>query len=134
MRLLVGCVVLRRRLQVRFAAVAVATAVSVAFLSGTTLISGNSFLVLGGAIVFAFLWLDVVHRVAQDRAMARSREVEKVLRTEQAPCDGPLIGERLSAPNRLRDQLSAVANVRVYGPYLVLAAALFIVSRVAHSP
>ena len=104
--------------------IATITGLSVAYLSEKLDLPHTSYFVLSILIILIFLWLDTVHRVAVDRAIMRSGEIEKALRGE-AEYDGPKIGESLSLKNGILYQLRSLKNVRVYGPYLAL---LFAVS------
>lgn len=70
-----------------------------------------------------FLWLDVVFRVAQNRAIRRSSCIEEAIRGERE-YDGPRIAKTLSQPNNLREQWQALNNVRMHIPYSIQIVAL----------
>ncbi len=114
------------RLKIMGWGVATVSAISVAYLSEKLDLPSNSYLALSLVIIGIFLWLDTVHRVAVDRAIERSGEIEECLRKE-ATYDGPKIGKSISVKNGIPYQLRSLKNVRVYGPYLALCfAVLFI--------
>jgi hypothetical protein len=98
------------------------TAISVAFLSEKVVFSRRGYLTISIGITILFLWLDIIHRVAHDRAIERAAQVEQYLRGEEAAYDGPKIGQSLSRPNTLAAQLRALNNVRLYFPYIILLA------------
>jgi len=106
------------RLKIMGWGVAATIAISVAYLSEKIDLPALSYLMLSVIIIGIFLWLDTVHRVAVDRAIERSGEIEECLRKEKA-YDGPKIGQSISVKNGIPYQLRSLKNVRVYGPYLV---------------
>ena len=114
------------RLKIMGWGVAATIAISVAYLSEKIDLLPNSYLTLSVIIIGIFLWLDTVHRVAVDRAIERSGEVEESLRGERA-YDGPIIGKSVSVKNGIPYQLRSLKNVRVYGPYLALSVAVLFV-------
>lgn len=107
------------RFKIRGWCIALVTAFSVAFLSEKIKFSGCQFILISSLILVLFLWLDVLYRVAQDRAFKRSKVVEENLRGI-GNYSGPLIGEYLSVPNSAKDQVVSLKNIRVYGPYVLL--------------
>ncbi len=116
------------RFKIRGWAVALLTALSVVAFSNDVKITGSQYLALSIVVLLVTCWIDVIYRVAQDRALERANIVEEQLRT-QRKYDGPKIRVKLSRPNSIEAQLSALNNIRVYGPYLLL---LFIVSVIAY--
>ena len=114
------------RLKIMGWGVAATIAISVAYLSERIDLPPNSYLTLSVIIIGIFLWLDTVHRVAVDRAIERSGEIEESLRGERA-YDGPIIGKSISVKNGIPYQLRSLKNVRVYGPYLALSIAVLFV-------
>ena len=104
--------------------IAIISAISIAYLSKKLELPSNSYFGLSLAIVSIFLWLDTVHRVAVDRAIIRSGEIESFFRKE-IEYDGPKIGKSISVKNGIPYQFRSLKNVRVYGPYLVLCFAVF---------
>lgn len=107
------------RFKIRGWCLALVTAFSVAFLSEKVKFCGGQFILISSLIVVLFLWLDVLYRVAQDRAFARAKDVEKYLRGT-GDYSGPLIRNSLSVPNSVKDQCESLNNIRVYGPYVLL--------------
>ncbi len=118
------------RFKIRGWCVALITALSVAVLSQKIHFSGGQFLSLASVIVLMFLWLDVLYRVAQDRALDRAKVVEKSLQG-LIEYDGPKIRDKLSVQNSLADQVHALKNVRIYGPYLLLSAIIILVAQLS---
>jgi len=115
------------RLKLRGWCVALVTALSVASLSKEIDLSGTRFFLISIMVVFMFLWLDVLYRVAQDRALKRAKVVEECL------CDlkeykGPCIRQNLSLPNSVTEQLQSLNNIRVYSPYLLLVMITIVVT------
>lgn len=96
----------------------------VAMFSGTIQAPLNVSGLLVAVIIVIFLWIDVVFRVAEDRAINRQGEVEKALRGE-VQYDGPKIKWSLSTPNTFRDQLRSLNNNRIYLPYVALSIIVF---------
>lgn len=115
------------RFKIRGWCVALITALSVAVLSHKILFPVGQFLLIAMVIMLTFLWLDVLYRVAQDRALKRAKLVEESLRG-LVKYDGPKVRESLSVPNSVADQMLSLNNVRVYGPYLLLLVILFVVA------
>jgi len=107
--------------------ITIISAISVAFLSSKLNISQNSFLLLSTLIIMIFLWLDTIHRVAVDRAIERAGKIERYLRAENKKYDGPKIGESISIKNGIKYQIIALANIRVYSPYLALFIAVLVI-------
>lgn len=70
------------------------------------------------AILF-FLWLDAIYRVAMDRAIQRTAKIEKQIRKNNFG-EYPKINIALGRPNRIRDQINAINNIRVIAPYLII--------------
>jgi hypothetical protein len=79
------------RAKVKNWAIGLITAISIAFLSDKVAFSRRGYLTISIGITILFLWLDIVHRVAQDRAIMRADQVERYLR-EGTGYDGPRIG------------------------------------------
>lgn len=103
------------------------TGIMLALKSGNFAVSTKSSLILAFGISLLFLWVDVVYRVAEDRAIDRSDEIEKLMRDE-SEYDGPKIVMTLRKPNTLSDQYKSLKNVRIYLPYLILTMIVIIVS------
>jgi len=93
--------------------------VSIAFLSKKIDLGPYHYLAVCYSILLLFLWADVIHRVAQSRAIRRSIDVEKAL-GDGGQYDGPKIATSLSVSSNLREQWRAFNNVRVYSIYLIL--------------
>ena len=74
---------------------------------------------MGVTVSFLFFWMDVVYKVAQDRAIARSAKIEDQIRNG-AQYDGPRVGTSLAQRNSLTAQRHAAAKMRVWFPFLVL--------------
>lgn len=117
------------RAKVKNWAVGLISAISVAFLTQKASFSRKGYFVISIGITILFLWLDVVHRVAQNRAIQRSNEVERILR-EEADYDGPKIGATLAVANTLREQIRALNNIRLYIPYIVLIIIVIVITSV----
>lgn len=115
------------RFKIRGWCTALITALSVAFLSKEIKFSGGQFFLISSVVLFLFLWLDVLYRVAQDRAYTRSNIVESFLRGEEEKYEGPKIGSSLSMPNNRVDQLKSLNNIRVYSPYIPLLVLVIII-------
>ncbi len=96
------------------------TAIILAIKSGKFSISVSSGLVLLGGISILFLWVDIIYRVAEDRAISRSREVERLIR-DHIVYDGPQIAESLSVKTTFMDQMSSLNNIRIYVPYIAIS-------------
>jgi hypothetical protein len=62
--------------------IATISAISVAYLSLKLNLPSKSYFSLSLIIILIFLWLDTVHRVAVDRAIFRSGEIERFFRKE----------------------------------------------------
>lgn len=107
------------RFKIRGWCLALVTALSVAFLSERIKFSGGQYIFVSCLILVLFLWLDVLYRVAQDRAFARKKVVEEYLRGI-GEYSGPLIRDSLSGPNSVEEQCVSLNNIRVYGPYVFL--------------
>jgi len=107
------------RFKIRGWCLALVTALTAAFLSEKTDFSGAQYILISCLILALFLWLDVLYRVAQDRALTRAEIVEKNLRGVEEYA-GPLIRNSLSVKNTIKDQRTSLNNIRVYGPYLLL--------------
>ena len=90
------------------------------FLSSKLLLPRAQYVAVVVFLCVLFFWLEVVHRVAENRAMERCEDVELFVRGGTPTYGGPLIGKSLAQPNSLRDQLEAADNLRIYLPYLVL--------------
>jgi len=103
--------------------IATISAISVAYLSQKLNLPPKSYFSLSLIIILIFLWLDTVHRVAVDRAILRSGEIESFFRKE-IEYDGPKIGKSISVKNGIPYQFRSLKNVRVYGPYLALCFAV----------
>lgn len=95
------------------------TALCVAFLSGKSGLDRIDFFLIGVAIILLFFWLDVVYKIAQNRAIRRSAEIEDQIRCGTT-YDGPIIGKSLTQPNTASEQMNAARNVRVWFPFLAL--------------
>ncbi len=115
------------RMKIKSWAVTLVSAVSIAFLSGKINISSKSYIIMSVGIIVSFCWTDVIYRVAQNRAMKRSGNVESYLRGE-VEYSGPKIGSSLSIPNTLSEQFGAFNNVRTYSVYLILVILTLILS------
>jgi len=107
------------RFKIRGWCAALITALVVSYMSQEIALSATQFVITSSLILFLFLWLDVLYRVAQDRAYNRSKIVEENLRGI-GKYSGPLIRDSLSVPNSIEDQLLSLNNIRVYGPYVFL--------------
>ena len=118
------------RFKIRGWAMALVTALSVAAFSSDVRLSGSQYFMLSVVILLVTCWLDVIYRVAQNRALDRAGVVEKHLRGE-GDYDGPKITESLSKPSTMAAQLTALTNVRVYGPYVFLFIAIGLIAYVA---
>lgn len=115
------------RFKIKGWAVALITAISIAFLSKKINFSSTEYLFTSVGIVLLFFWTDVIHRIAQDRAQKRALNIERFLRGE-TEYDGPKVSISLSRDNTIKDMLRSAKNVRVYFPYLVLLFILFGIS------
>lgn len=118
------------RFKIRGWCVALITALSVALLSNEIELPRKEYFLVSLMILLLFLWLDVLYRVAQDRALRRAKVVEKVLQNKCA-YSGPCIRESLSVKNSLAEQLRSLNNIRVYSPYLLLAVTIMVVGYVS---
>lgn len=107
------------RFKIRGWCIALVTALTAAFLSGKIEFLGIEYILISCLILTLFLWLDVLYRVAQDRALTRAAVVEENLRGSEV-YEGPLIRNSLSVKNTIKDQRKSLNNIRVYGPYLLL--------------
>lgn len=115
------------RFKIRGWCMALITALAVAFLSKELKLSGGHFALISSIILFLFLWLDVLYRVAQVRAFKRADAVESFLRGEEQTYEGPKIRSSLSIPNSLEEQKESLNNIRIYGPYIPMIALVLIV-------
>jgi hypothetical protein len=93
-------------------------------------LSQSNFLFVGCTLVLASFWMNVIFRVAQDRAITRSHRVEQFLR-EGGEYDGPKIGLSLAARNSVAEQLQAANNIRMYSPYAILLVFIVIASNLS---
>ncbi len=108
------------RLTLRGWAIGLVSILTVSFLSSKLLLPRAQYVAGVVFLCVLFFWLEVVHRVAENRAMERCENIELFLRGGTPTYGGPLIGKSLARPNSLRDQLKAADNLRIYLPYLVL--------------
>lgn len=113
-------------LRVRGWCITLVTVLAAAKLGADTDVSGVAFILGALSLIVIFFWLDSVHRVSEDRLIERSHQIEASLRGESA-YDGPGIGRALQRTNTVRDQLGASRNIRVWGPYVALAAVILVV-------
>lgn len=80
------------------------------------------------ALIFAMGWMSAVFRVAQDRAIGRAAKVEWFLgNPDNRPYCGPKIGESLEQWNGFCAQARSFWNVRIFAPFALYAAGVFIV-------
>ena len=113
---------------------AVITALSALRLTSETVLPLGAYIVTSGIAIGLFFWTAVIFRVAQDRAIGRSFDVEAHIRDLLdegkvfASYDGPLIAESLSNRNTADAQRHAAENVRVWGPFALLAAGVALVA------
>lgn len=115
------------RLQIRKWYIAIITALTIAFLSNEITFCKCNYVLITFIITVSFLWLEVVHRVAEQRAMNRSGIVEKQLRLGNA-YDGPKINDSLSKNNNPNEQWKALNNIRIYGIYVIYYLIIVILS------
>ena len=118
------------RLKIRGWYIAIVSALLLAFVSKELNINKFEFITTAILISILFLWLEVIHRVAESRAMVRAKEVETMLRDE-IELDNPKIGLTLGKSNNFKEQLTALNNVRIYTTYIIflfLTIALYIFS------
>lgn len=66
-----------------------------------------------------FLWLDTIYRVAMDRAIQRTTEIETEIR-EHKLSTYPKINISLGMPNRLTNQIRTIRNIRMNTPYIMI--------------
>jgi hypothetical protein len=116
------------RAKIKSWAVGLVSAITVTFVSERISLSWEEYLLICGGILALFLWMDVIHRVAEDRAIKRSSEIEVILRDRSKQYDGPKISISVSIPNKFSEQRKALLNVRVYSPYAVIMALIIIVA------
>jgi hypothetical protein len=109
------------RLQLRGWNIVLLTALTAAFLAKDSPLSKGKYVSVSIGLSLLFFWLETVHRVAENRAIKRSNEVEAALRVE-TDYDGPRIGLSMSRANNLNEQLAAMNNIRMYLPYIVMTA------------
>src|SRR5690349_24750348 len=95
------------RLQFRGWNIALLTALTAAFLANNSPLSKGKYMAVSIGLSLLFFWLETVHRVAENRAIKRSNEVEAALRAE-IDYDGPRIGRSMSRANNLNEQLAAM--------------------------
>ena len=108
------------------------TGLTVAFLSEDMPVGKSIYLVVGAVGIVAFGILDVLHKVAQDRAIKRYQCIEEGLRTV-CTYDGPCLGDRLAEKVTPSALWKASKNARVFGPYLALAFSLCVIALVGPS-
>ncbi len=108
------------RQKIRNWAITLVSAVSVAYLSKDIEISTHTYIIVCYSVLVLFLWADVIHRVAQSRAIKRTVQVEDCF-SGQTQYDGPKIATSLSPNSNIRDQWHALNNVRIYSVYIILA-------------
>lgn len=70
-------------------------------------------------IIVFFIWLEAIYRVAMNRAIQRTAKIEKEI-CENDLKDYPKINAALGKPNKIKDQLKALNNVRIVAPYLII--------------
>lgn len=119
-----------QRLKIKGWLITLVTALSIAYLTKKLSISALQYVGLSLLLSVLFLWLDVVFKVAQNRALKRCADVENYLRVGAGNFDGPLISVTLSKANTCSEQLAALNNVRVYGVYVLLAISVSIIGLV----
>ena len=100
--------------------VTLVTAIILAIKSDKYSISVSSGLSLLFGISLLFLWIDVIYRVAEDRAISRSRQVERLIR-DHIVYDGPKIAESLSVKTTFMNQMRSLNNIRIYVPYISIS-------------
>lgn len=70
-------------------------------------------------ILVFFIWIEAIHRVAMDRALERSAEIEKEIRTNDLK-EYPKIGLSLGRNNTPKDQFHAMNQIRLWSPYSII--------------
>ncbi|HBY02154.1 MAG TPA: hypothetical protein DEG92_06430 [Rikenellaceae bacterium] len=116
------------RLTIRNWLFGLVTGLIIAFYSNDFILSQWQFTLLSIFLILMFYWTELLHRVAEYRAMVRSTEVEEILRSGTS-YDGPKIGKSLDKRNTIKDQIAQIPNnPRIYIPYITL---LFIISLIA---
>ena len=108
-------------------AITINSALIIGIASGkiTEYIANNYLILFLPVLPLIFLWIDVIHRVAMDRAIKRQADVEECVRNNNN-YDGPKIDMTLSKPNSFKDQMKALNNVRMYFIYLILVISIII--------
>jgi hypothetical protein len=110
------------RLRQRNWVITAVSGLSIALFSKGANVSAGAYAAVAVATIVIFWLMETVYQHVEDRAIQRSKKLEKILR-EGRPYDGPLISESLS-PRSLKGQLTYVAKTffapRVASPYLAL--------------
>lgn len=115
------------RMQCRNWYITIVTALTVAFFSKEVSLGQRHYLLITLVLAASFLWLEVIHRVAEQRAMDRGLLIEQALRKEVV-YNGPSIGESFKDASTKGEQLKALNNIRLYATYLLLSLLAIIVS------
>jgi hypothetical protein len=106
--------------------VSLVSALSAFYLHEKSGMDRTGFQIVGFSITILFFWLDTIYKVAQDRAINRSRVVEKMIANGEY--EGPAIGVSLGKDNLVLDQLRSALNVRVWSPYAGLSLLVLVAS------
>lgn len=106
--------------------VALNTGLIIARFSDTIQLAAWVYLCVALLATALFFWLDTTYKVAEDRAIERSNQIEESIRTDPAATayDGPKIGLSFIEPNTLSAQFHAANNVRLWGIHAVLLLAI----------
>ena len=107
------------RMKSRNWCITIISAITITFISEKISFSNLNFLIMNSVLIVLFLWLELIYRVAEKRAIIRSSYVESALRGEKK-YDGPLIGKSLSKSNSIKTQIKELNNIRIYFTYLIL--------------
>lgn len=70
-------------------------------------------------ITIFFIWLEAIYRVAMNRAIQRTATIEKEIR-EDSLGEYPKINLTLGIPNKIKDQIKALENIRIVAPYFII--------------
>ena len=80
------------------------------------LIMISTFLV---ALIFCFLWIEAIFRLAMDRSIIRSGEIEREIQTSSFG-EYPKINETLQAKSKINEFIKSGTKSRSFVPYIII--------------
>ena len=97
--------------------IALITGLAVALYSNKIDLPVLGFAIITILLIVIFAWMDLIHRIPKRYAIDRAKEVEKILKGENAIYDGPLMSKSLSEP-RKKMMRTELCRMFVNTPYV----------------